>query len=327
MKFSIWYNQTDQFLNLLEKYKDNIESVYFALPLVIWNSWRDKEQSFDYEKKIFNLIKICKSYWMETILIINSTCEWEETWDKHHLLKMISYIKKLVRLWLNSISLTNLIYVKFIKAAFPNIKIYSSVNCYLKNVEHAIYMKNLWVDVLTIDRDINRDIALIKQIKKRTWLPIQILLNEGCFRNCPFRQTHFNIISHWIENNQKNISKWNYNLLEKYSCYPLLVNNKKLIFRIPFVRPEDLHYYQWVCDIYKLNTRDETIEAIDLMLSAYTKWYYHWNLLDICSICIIGYENVVDYIDNDKLTKLNFFEDIIKCPWDCDICNNCYKYF
>jgi collagenase-like PrtC family protease len=327
MKFSIWYNQTDSFLDLLQRYKDNISSVYFALPIYIWSSWRHLVQNSNYEKDIFNLIKVCKEYWIETILVVNATCEWENTWDKDYLLKLIAYIKKIEKIWLNSISLTNLLYVRFIKKSIPKLKIYASVNCYVKNVEQAIYMKKLWIDVLTIDRDINRDLDLIKKIKVRTWLPIQILLNEWCFRNCPFRHTHFNIISHQVENNQINNSKWSYNLLEKYSCFPLLVENKKMIFRVPFIRPEDLHYYDWLCDIFKLTTRDNPIEEVELMLSSYIKWYYHWNLFDIIPSCIWNHENIVNKIDNDKLTKFNFFEDIKKCIWDCDSCNNCDKYF
>gem|GEM_PF-2267765 len=41
---------------------------------------------------------------------------------------------------------------------------------------------------------------------------------------------------------------------------------------------------------------------------------------------IIDYHHFVDYVDNDKLTELNFFEDIQKCPGDCNTCTNCNKY-
>jgi collagenase-like PrtC family protease len=59
------------------------------------------------------------------------------------MLQLISYIKKLEKIGLKSVSLTNLLYVKFIKKSVPNIQIYSSVNCYLKNVEQALYFKKL----------------------------------------------------------------------------------------------------------------------------------------------------------------------------------------
>lgn len=327
MKFSIWYNQTAEFPELIDKYKDNISSIYFALPLKFWTSWRHLVQEKNYEKNIFELIQKCKKYWIETILVVNATCEWENTWDKEYLKKIIKYLKKLLKLWLKSISLTNLLYVKFIKKSIPELIIYSSVNCYVKTLEHAMFLKKIWVDIITIDRDINRDLPLIKKIKEKTGLPIQILLNEWCIRNCPFRQTHFNIISHQLEDNEINKQSWRYNLIERFSCYPLLVENKKMIFRVPFIRPEDLHYYDWICDIFKLTTRDNPIEEIELMLSSYIKWYYHWNLFDIIPSCIWNREDIVKSINNDKLTELDFFNDIKKCPWDCDSCNNCDKYF
>lgn len=327
MKFSIWYNEQSSFFDLLEKYKDNISTVYFAAPDYIWPSWRTSKQDLDYDSQILKLISVCKSFWIWTILTFNATTEWIKTWDKDHLIELIKYIKQLYEYWLESISLTNLLYVKFIKKSLPNIKIYSSVNCYLKNVEQALYFKKLWVDILTIDRDINRDIDLIKKIKLRSWLKIQLMLNEWCIKNCPFRNTHFNIIASWVESNIENQKKWKYNLIERFSCTPLLSENKRMIFRMPIIRPEDLHYFDWLVDYYKLVTRWLETEKIDLFLKAYSEWYYHWNLLDIIDMSIIDYQNYVPFIDNDKLTNLWYFKDLQNCPWDCDTCSNCDKYF
>ncbi len=326
MKFSIWYNEEKTFFKLLEKYKNNISTVYFAAPEILWPSWRSIIQNKDYKNQIKELIKNCKKYSIWTILTLNATTEWKKTWDKDHMLDIINYIKKLKKYWLESISLTNLLYVKFIKKSVPWIKIYSSVNCYLKTVEQALYMKKLWIDILTIDRDINRDLKLINKIKEKTWLKIQIMLNEWCIKNCPFRNTHFNIIANNIEDNIENKKKWKYNLVERFSCTPMLAENKRLIFRMPIVRPEDLNYYKNSCDYFKLVTRWLETKKIETFLKAYIDWFYHWNLLDIIDMSIIDYQLFVPYINNDKLTKLNFFKDMQNCPSDCDSCFNCDKY-
>lgn len=327
MKFSIWYNEQESFFETLEQYKDHISTVYFAAPESIGPSWRSLHQEDDYEKQIITLISTCKKYNIWTILTFNATTEGEKTGDKDHMLKLISYIKKLEKIWLNSVSLTNLLYVKFIKKAVPNVTIYSSVNCYLKNVEQALYFKKLWVDILTIDRDINRDLNLIKKIKQRSGLKIQVMLNEWCIKNCPFRNTHFNIIANSVENNLENHKKWKYNLVERFSCTPILAENKRIIFRMPIIRPEDLHFYKDIADYYKLVTRGLETKKINQFLKAYTDWFYHGNLLDIIDMSIIDYQNYVSYIDNDKLTELDYFKDLQKCPWDCDTCTNCDKYF
>lgn len=327
MKFSIWYNEQKSFFPLLEKYKNNISTVYFAAPDNIWPSGRSIIQDEDYENQILKLIYKCIEYWIWTILTFNATTEWIKTGDKDHMLNLISYIKRLKEHWLESVSLTNLLYVRFIKKAVPGIKIYSSVNCYLKTVEQALYFKKIWIDILTIDRDINRDLKLIKEIKKRSGLQIQLMLNEWCIKNCPFRHTHFNIIASNVEDNIENKKKWKYNLIERFSCTPMLADNKRIIFRMPIVRPEDLHYFDKLVDFYKLVTRWLPTEKIDTFLKAYTDWFHHWNLLDILDMSIIDYHLYVPYIDNDKLTDLWFFEDLQKCPWDCDTCTNCDKYF
>ncbi len=327
MKFSIWYNEQESFFDLLKKYKSNISTVYFSAPNNISPSWRSIIQDNDYEKQIIKLIKKCNNLWIWTILTFNATTEWKKTWDKQHMLKLINYIKKLYKYWLKSISLTNLLYVKFIKKALPEIQIYSSVNCYLKTVEQAIYFKKLWIDILTIDRDINRDLELIKKIKNKTWLKIQLMLNEWCIKNCPFRNTHFNIIANNIEDNLRNQKIGKYNLIERFSCTPLLAENKKIIFRMPIIRPEDLNHFAWFINYYKLVTRWLSTKKIETFLKAYIAWFYHWNLFDILDMSIIDYHLYVPYIDNDKLTKLLYFENIQKCPWDCDNCSNCEKYF
>lgn len=327
MKFSIWYNEQPDFFDLLKQYKDNISTVYFAAPSELIPSWRPILQDSDYEEQIKKLIITCNKYWIKTILTLNATTEWKNTWDKDHMLSIISYIKKLREFWLTSVSLTNLLYVKFIKKAVVWIEVYSSVNCYVKTLEQAIYLKNLWIDILTIDRDINRNTTLIKQIKQKTWLKLQIMLNEWCVKNCPFRHTHFNIIANQVEDNISNQKVWKYNLIERFSCTPLVDENKRIIFRMPIIRPEDLVHFDWICDYFKLVTRWLPTQKIKLMLDAYIVQEYHWNLFDILDMSIIDYHLYVPYIDNDKLTKLDFFHDLQKCPWDCDACTNCDKYF
>ena len=43
--------------------------------------------------------------------------------------------------------------------------------------------------------------------EKKTGLKIQVMLNEGCIKNCPFRNTHFAIIANNIEDNRENKKK------------------------------------------------------------------------------------------------------------------------
>ena len=57
--------------------------------------------------------------------------------------------------------------------------------------ETKIDRKDATVINIKEDELINRNIELIKNIKEKTNLNLQIMLNESCFRNCPFRKEHF----------------------------------------------------------------------------------------------------------------------------------------
>lgn len=318
-KFSIWYNGEKDFFKLLDKYKNNISTVYFAWDPKKFSSGRTFDTYDDsYLFNMYKLLKKCKYLWIGTILLLNTTSEWKLAWSKEMLNRIITYVKHLKLYWLTSISLTNLLYVPFIKKAISWIEIYSSVNCYLKTVEQAVYFKKIWVDILTVDRDINRDIKLIKKIRDITWLKIQVMLNEGCYTNCPYRCTHFDIIAHNVE--MKN------SFIHTYSCSKMLKENHKMIFRIPIIRPEDLKFIDEVCDYYKLVTRVTPTKDIELFLNAYINEEYNWNYLDLFDVPMHYEWKIIKYIDNNKLTKLNFFDTLKNCPWNCDICFNCNKF-
>ncbi len=322
MKFSIWYNEEYDFLNIIKKYKDNISTVYFSMFYKIAGSWRTilnrTNNINEYYNKIIPLIVLCKKYWIETDLILNSSCEWINTFNNVYRKNLINHIKILKKYGLSTITLTNLWYIDMIREEFSDINICNSLNLWgVSKVEEAINLKNLWVDILTINSNINYNLPLIKKIKEKTWLKIKIFINDSCISNCPFDRQHANMLAHLVE------PEWT-TWLEN-TCWRIYRKNKRKIFRVPFIRPEDLKNYDFV-DYFKLTTRDRETSFIDKLLDIYIKQDYDWNLLDLLEF---DFSDLTDikYIDNKKLWKLNFFQDMLKCPKDCDICTNCDKFF
>ncbi|MDD3302435.1 MAG: U32 family peptidase [Candidatus Gracilibacteria bacterium] len=317
MKFSIGYTSDGDFLGLIKKYKDNISSVYFSLEIGNIPSGRALDIEKTFEKNIIELLGYCKENDIETILTLNANCEGEMTGKKEQLDKIIKELEKYINYGLSSVTFVNLLYVSFIKDRFPNLKIYNSVNSNLNTIEQALFLKRLGVDILTINRDINRDIDLIKKIKDKTGLKIQIMLNEGCIRACPYRRSHFNLGAHASGEDCGD-------LFNSFACTYLFKKQRKYFFRVPFIRPEDLKYYYTIVDYYKLTTRGLSTIVIEKMLNAYIEEKYDGNLLDILDLYIDKFmRKHIGYIDNNLLTKYNFFERIKSCPGDCNNCNSC----
>ncbi|MDP8216451.1 MAG: tetratricopeptide repeat protein [Candidatus Kaelpia imicola] len=320
MKFSIGYNHDIKLLSLLDVYEDNIEAFYFPIPRQYLGSGRHITQKSNYVNEIPKIIKKCNSLNIKSQLLLNATCAGELGLEKKFFLKIINYIQKLKDLGLKSVIVTNSVYISGIKEQIKGIEIESSINCYVKTVEHALYLKDLGVDILTVDRDINRDIPLIKEIKDKTGLKIKILLNEGCLRNCPFRKAHFNFIAH-AQLNPK-VEMIDGIFFEKW-CMKIFSKNPEKIFSIPFISPDALKYYTQVGDYFKISSRDSSTSLIEFRLKAYINQNFNGNLLLLLDCA--GLLPYFSYVDSKVLNENNFFKKMLKCTHNCNECNYCSK--
>jgi hypothetical protein len=317
MKFSIGYNFDIALLDLLTTYRGHIEALYFPIPDKYLGSGRDSYQPSSYPDDIHKLIDVCNSLNIRTQLLINATCGGKKGLEKKFFSKLLNYTKQLQNAGLTSVVTTNMIYVEEFKDEIPGIEVESSVNCYVKTVEHALYLKDLGVDILTIDRDINRNIALIKQIKDKTDLKIRIMLNEGCLRNCPFREMHYNYVSH----GGSNINKLIDSKFGDTFCARVFSKSPEKVLSIPFIPPDALAYYVDVVDYYKLTTRTFPLIKLEACLKAYIDQAFDGNLLELldCPGVKYGFHS----IDYAILKQNDFFDRMVHCDGECDECGYC----
>ncbi len=251
MKFSIGYNHDIKLLNILETYKDNIDALYFPIPRRYSGSGRVLPQKINYANEIPSLIKKCKSLNIKSQLLLNATNAGNKGLEQKFRFRVIDYIQKWRNFGLDSVIIANPLYIGEVKKQIKGITVESSINCYVKTVEHALYLKDMGVDILTIDRDINRSIPLIKEIKTRTGLKIKLLLNEGCLRNCPFRKIHFD----YLANSTKLYTKTKMigGFFTPRWCAEIFIKNPAKIFSIPFILPDALKYYTQFVDFFKIS--------------------------------------------------------------------------
>ncbi|MDD2566156.1 MAG: hypothetical protein PHZ26_02520 [Candidatus Gracilibacteria bacterium] len=324
MKFSIGYNEENDFFELVKKYRNNISTIYFPMFHHITGSGRSITERTktlkEYYDKVIKLIIICKSYGIETDLLLNSVCDGENTGNKDFIDKIIKLVKPLYSYGLTTVTLTDLSIVNRFKYEFPNIIICNSLNAFgVESVEESLILKNIGVDILTIDSNINYNVSLIRKIKEKSKLKIKILINNSCMSMCPFDKQHANLATHFCEPDGR--------IWEKGACGKIFRYNRRKFFRVPFIRPEDLKNYEFV-DYLKISTRDRETHFIDKLLNIYISENYDGNILDILEVAFSDISNnKIKYIDNKKLGKLGFFEDMLKCPKDCDTCTNCDKFF
>jgi tetratricopeptide (TPR) repeat protein len=326
MKFSIGYNLDIKTLDLLERYQSYIEALYFPIPSVYLGSGRISPQPESYMHQIPLIIKKCRTLNIKSQILLNPLYEGRLGLNSLFFNKIIRYLKKLQDSGLSSVILVNPVYMRIIRKELPSIIIESSVNCFVRTVEHALYLKDLGVDIITIDRDINRNISLIKDIKNRTGLAIKIMLNEGCLSNCPYRIMHYNYLS--VSHQGMGLSFPKKDIIrgvfdDKY-CFEIYQRNPLKIFRIPFIPPEGIAHYTSFTDYYKLSTRAFSTNRMELCLKAYINRHYSGNLLTILDCPGLSF---FEYIDYDTLKKNNFFKRMLTCSLECNNCLFCSPLF
>ena len=321
MKFSIGYNFDTKLLDALDCYQGNLEGFYFPIPRSYLGSGRDIQEPKDYSKQIEKIIKKCRLMNITSQLLLNATYEGKEGLGESFFTHILKYIQHLRSLGLQSVVVTNPLYIPRIKSEIKDIRIESSVNCYVKTPEHALYLKDLGVEVITIDRDINRNIALIGEIKRKTGLKIRMMLNEGCVSNCPYRVLHYNYLSEGKKSLSKKIMRGVF--LDKF-CFDIYMKDPLKIFHVPFVPPEAVKFYQNCVDYYKLSTRVFPTWRIKLCLDAYIKGRFTGNLLWLLDSPGISYFKYVDY---RELLKKKFFKMMSECELNCAECGYCAELF
>ncbi len=310
-KYSIGYNQDPKMLELLDAYANRIDSLYFPMPPTYLTSGRNRPIEKNYKTNIRTVIKTCEKHGIDSQILLNATCEGALCANTSHMKKVTDYLKTLAGIGLKSAAITNPFYITEIKKSIPQLELHSSINCYTSNLEQALYLKDMGIDVLTIDRDINRNLSLIKKIKKETGLKIKLLANEGCLSNCPFRKMHFNSLAHRVPDKQFLIR----------SCITIISKDPAKIFHIPFIRPEDIKHYKSFVDHFKLATRTLPTSQIETTLKAYIDEQYNGDLLDILDMTSM--KCYFTFINNKVLDKLKYFENMQKCTLDCKSCNYC----
>ncbi|MFH1432628.1 MAG: U32 family peptidase [archaeon] len=310
-RYSIGYNNDLLMLELLEAYSDSVDCLYFPIPPEYLSTGRFRPIEKDYRENIRTVIKTCEKNGINSQILLNATCEAKRCGNTARMKKVTDYLNNLAKIGLKSAAITNPFYITEIKNTIPELELHSSVNCYTSKIEDALYLKDMGIDVLTLDRDINRDLDLIKNIKKATGLKIKLLLNEGCLSNCPFRLMHFNSIAHRTPDAQ----------FLAHSCITVIRKDPKKVFRIPFIRPEDIKHYKPFTDYFKLATRTFTTPQIETTLKAYIDEQYNGDLLDLLDMT--GMKCMFTFINNKVLDRLDFFNTMQKCALDCESCTYC----
>jgi len=348
MKFDIPVIYDNEYIDFINFNQENIHSVYFSLPTGRVSDARilSNEINIANFSMFLNLIpKHIKKY-----ITLNGRYTPIDLYSSINIKNTISNLKILYE----SNNLTGLIFVDFYYISllvktdpqFINqLELIPSINCYIDSIE-KFYTYIKYTSILSIvrpskvilDRSLNRNIkkleSIVKDIKLYdSNLKVEILANEGCIYQCPFKINHDICISLVNDKSIGGIIYLNGKLAnndfefqtinQKYGCINYLNHNPSDILKSPFIRPEDIYNYNFI-DIIKLSGKVRPFTYLQNSFIAYNSGKYDKNLLDLLDSVSIFNEKY--YMFNDQFPK-DFFERTTSCNKNCQSCKYCDKVF
>jgi collagenase-like PrtC family protease len=162
--------------------------------------------------------------------------------------------------------------------AHPGVPVSVSSFARIRSVSQAEYFLRLGADTVILEEG-NRDFALIRGLV-RAGARVEILTNQTCIRECPFRAHHLNTSSLCSQPGGDRL--WfEFPILE---CGLEVVRDPRKLVSSIWVRPEDLTLYEDAgVHRFKISGRNRSTEWLTRAARAYASRQYHGNLLDILS--------------------------------------------
>jgi collagenase-like PrtC family protease len=321
IKYSVPYNgnseELEEIFRLNREHDNNIREVYFSGPSEYSGSGRVVD-----EVDIGQLSETMTRIHDEGIrcnLIMNSTCDGADWYSSENYRGILNYLKKLhFEFGLEVVTIANPLIIKKVREILPDIEICASVLSDIDSVSKAAFFKDIGVNVITPDANINRNINLLTEIKNIAGVELKIMVNEGCLYRCPFRKFHFNYMSHVSK--EKRVEESHF----LYPCHDIVKNDLSQILKSEWIRPEDIGKYSKVTDYFKIVGRALPNSKVIRAIKAYMDESWDGDILDIISSSLGSFAlKYATYLDNKTLDKYGFFEKVTSCSHNCNRCSYC----
>ncbi len=281
MKISLATNFDNDLIEKIKKYP--VYEVYGKLKYDCIGGGRPDNTLADIDKNIFeNHVKKVRESGIRFNYLLNGSClsnneqnvEWQENFKN-----FLGYLKNI---GVNALTVTNPYILVFVKKYFSNdFKIRVSTFACIDSYTKARYWEELGADYLCVDFvKINRDFKTLKyMVNNLKSAKLEILVTNSCLKNCPMIYTHTNGLAHASNNEAINQSYEDWSL---FYCQKKELENIDEYIKSPWVRPEDIKYYEDIgIDHFKITERGFPTDELVKRVKYYVERSFDGNLLEI----------------------------------------------
>ncbi len=235
------------------------------------------------------------------------------------------FLRRLYDAGVRSLTVTLPSLMEFIRESGLDFKVKGSTVSQVTTVNKALELKALGLERIVPDESLNRDFRILKRIRDGFGPGVEIIANSICHVDCSYRAFHYNQIAG--ESLKDGVGETNNYYPHK--CLLRRYGDVSAVFKLSWVRPEDLHYYRDIGIAYfKLQGRPRVLKGDPVRaVECYFKESYDGDLMDLLNL----FAPVTAFkasLDNRKLNGYikPFAAKPGFCRHDCEVCGYCLSF-
>ena len=220
-------------------------------------------------------IEILSKFNIDFNYTINASCLGNREFDLVFEKEFIKFIKTLKKIGISRFTIALPSLLKYLDTI-------SGINVTISTISNIIspsgvrYIEKFkCVDRLCVPEFFNRNLHLLKELKKNTKLLISTIVNSLCFLSCSFRNQHYNYNAH---------TNLNFKQKELYGilCDIERIDNPQYLLSSPWIRPDDIDLYiNSGISMFKIAGREIYDANFRLMVENYQNKSYSGNLMKL----------------------------------------------
>ncbi len=265
--------------------------------------------------------------------VLNAACLGNLEYIPEHYSAIRELLDWLSKLKIEAVTVSIPYLIELIHKHYPQVKIVASVFCHIDSIDQARLYQQLGVSEITVVQLFNRNFSFLRAFRQELDCQLQLIVNNACLWGCPYRRYHANINAH-ASSYLGTQPDFDYPVI---SCTRARLAYPSELIKSPWIRPEDLHYYEEIgLERFKLSGRTENTAWLKKAILAYAQRQSPANLAELLSIpngsCSInrkkypGVPEVELIIDNQALTGFIEYFMHRECQLaSCSACGYCQK--
>ncbi|WP_319585960.1 U32 family peptidase [uncultured Desulfobulbus sp.] len=229
--------------------------------------------------------------------------------------------------------------VEIISSTFPQLEVVTSTIGYVGAVAGINQYHEAGAARVVLDVEVNRDFQFLRTAGAESQVPLEIIVNPVCISQCHFKYNHNCVASLGSQSFLRGGAGIPYNQYYLNWCFLQKLRKEGEFLKSPWVRPEDLHFWEEVgISYFKIAGRGLPGSEILRLCRSYLAREFSGNLLDL-----LGWPHWLAFRDNGDGTRLPALDVILdnkalegfleffarkmpQCRLGCQQCGHCLAW-